>query len=153
MSEMLVTATPTRQAVAARDRSAPGKVTGRLRRAVDAMVWEGAKRPQAAETAGLTDHSLRQALRRPHVLAFYHAELKVLRESERARNIHALADVRDGTNAMARVNAVRALEGMSDETQARSTGCVSLPGLTIQIINAPGAPAPKAIGSDGSDAE
>src|SRR5262249_40548519 len=74
----------TRQAIAARDRSLPGRVTGKLYRAIDAMVWAGSSRKEAAQMAGLSDHGLRQALRRPHVLAFYLSECEVLRLSGRA---------------------------------------------------------------------
>ena len=88
--------------------------TRKVKVAISEMVWSGAKRAEAAAAAGLTDHSLRAAFRRPHVKAAYLAELAVLRDSERARNVHALVDVRDGTNAMARVNASRALEEMAD---------------------------------------
>jgi len=106
----------TRQARAVVGRSARGKVTGKLAVAITAMVWEGSCRPEAANAAGLKDHSVREALRKPHVKAFYRAQLEVLRTSERARNIHALARIRDqDQNKMAVVAAVKALEEMKDE--------------------------------------
>jgi hypothetical protein len=40
-----------------------------LETALDAMVWEGLKRNDAAKAAGLAESSLRFALRKPHVLA------------------------------------------------------------------------------------
>lgn len=47
---------PTRQAVAiAAGRSAPLKVTGRLKLAIETMVWSGARRADAAKIAGLSD--------------------------------------------------------------------------------------------------
>jgi hypothetical protein len=46
----------TRQAIAARDRSLPGKVTGRLKRVLDAMVWEAAS-PRRARAIGLQHRS------------------------------------------------------------------------------------------------
>lgn len=114
------------------------KITGKVRTAIQSMVWQGLKRDEAAEKAGIKDNSLYVALRRPDVKAFYLAELDVLRTSERARNIHALVDVRDtGTNQMATVAAVKALEQMSDETGGNAGGTTS-PGVVIQIIN--GAP-------------
>lgn len=100
------------------------------------MVWEAACRADAAAIGKMTDHSLRAALKKPHVKAYYLHELEVLRTSERARNIHAMVAVRDQTaNQMARLNAAMALERQSDETSTRSAGSVALPGLTIQIIN------------------
>ena len=113
------------------------RISGKVRVAIDAMVWDGLPRGDAAAKAGISDHGLYKALRSAPVKAYYLAELEVLRTSERARNIHALADVRDGDNQMARVAAVKALEQLSDESIAQSRGSVALPGLTIQIINAP----------------
>jgi hypothetical protein len=133
---------PSPQAIAAKNRSAPMKVTGRLKHALDLMVWKGARRAEAAEGAGMTDHSLRAALKKPHVKAAYLAELEVLRTSERARNIHALVDVRDGkdhSNPMARVNAAKALEGLDDALPAGFADLRHPPGVTIRIIN----PAPQ----------
>jgi hypothetical protein len=40
---------PTTPAEAAQDRSAPGKVTGRLKRALDAMIWQAMKRADARD--------------------------------------------------------------------------------------------------------
>jgi hypothetical protein len=114
-------------------------VTGKLKTAIDAMVWAGARRPEAALLAGMTDHSLRAALKKPHVKQHYLAELGVLRESERARNIHALVDVRDtAENAMARVGAVKALEQLSEQADDRGRSVVGLqPGLIIEIVTGP----------------
>jgi hypothetical protein len=100
------------------ERSAPMRVSGRLKRALDAMVWEGLSRAGAAETAGIREHSLYCALKKPHVLSYYLNEIGVLRSSERAKNIHTLAAVRDQTeNQMARVAAVKALEPPAAQAQ------------------------------------
>jgi hypothetical protein len=129
---------PTRQAIAAKDRSGKLTVSGKLKVALDAMLFDAASRSDAAKTAGMTDHSLRAALRKAHVSAYYNRGLQVLRQSERARNISALAEVRDQTgNAMARVAAVKALEQLSDEADRTPAGPVTVPGLTILIVNAP----------------
>lgn len=113
----------------------PLRVTGKNKAAIDAMVWEGLKRRDAAEKAGLKDHALYVALTKPHVKAYYLAQLDVLRTSERARNIHTLAEVRDQTsNQMARVQAVKALEQISDDPVGASTASQS-PGVVVQIIN------------------
>jgi hypothetical protein len=134
---------PTRQAIAAKDRSGKLTVSGKLKRALDAMLFEASRRADAAQSAGMTDHGLREAFKKPHVMAYYNRGLQVLRESERARNISALVEVRDNAgNQMARVQAAKALEQLSEEEAKRSPagGHVSLPGLTIQIINTPPAP-------------
>lgn len=141
MSDLLTTTDQpiTRQAIEARGRSAPLKVTGKLKVALDTMVWEGLKRPDAAAKAGLSDHGVREALRRPHVKAYYLSQLEVLRTSERARNIHALVEVRDDpANKMARVQAVRTLENLSDAAESHA-GSAQLRSPGVVIVVAPGA--------------
>jgi hypothetical protein len=116
------------------------RVTGKNKAAIDAMVWEGLNRADAAKKAGLTDHSLYVALSKPHVKAHYLQQLDVLRTSERARNIHTLAEVRDQTtNQMARVQAVKALEQI-DDVESASGRANSLPGLQIVVITGGQAP-------------
>ncbi len=73
----------TRQKLAVPGRSRRNAVTGKLKAALEAMVWEGLKRDDAAAKAGLASASLRFALRKPHVLAFYRNECDALRESVR----------------------------------------------------------------------
>jgi hypothetical protein len=130
-------APPTRQALAAQNRSLPNRVTGRLRRAITEMVWSGARRADAAKAAGMTDHSLRAALRKPHVIAFYRGELGILRESERAKTLHRLCDMRDqDSNKMASVAASKALEQISDEAVHRPQH-QQTPGFVIVVQNGP----------------
>lgn len=100
------------------------------------MVWHGMNRLDAANHARLSEHSLYVALRRSHVKAYYLSELEVLRSSERARNIHALVEVRDQTsNQMARVQAVKALEQLDDEPPAAAHK-QTLPGLVVVVMPA-----------------
>jgi hypothetical protein len=129
---------PTRQALAVHGRSAPHRVTGKLRTAIERMIWQGDKRADAAVAAGMTDHGLRSALRKSHVKAAYLAELDLLRTSERARNVHALVDVRDASdNAMARVAAAKELE-RSAEQQPPFAGSGVRPGLLIVVVDPQG---------------
>lgn len=114
---------PTRQAVAAKERSGKLTVSGKLKVAIDAMLFEGSRRADAAQAAGMTDHGLREAFKKPHVKAYYNAGLQVLRDSERARNILSLVAVRDGeghTNPMARVSAAKALANCRAERTRRA---------------------------------
>jgi hypothetical protein len=133
----LPTTFPTRQAATIPGRSRRGAVTGKLRTALDLMVWQGLKRDEAAQEAGLADCSLRAALRKPHVLAHYNAELAVLRTSLRARNLHRLDTIADvSRNDMARVGAIKAMENIADQADERSPrGAAILPGLQIVIVN------------------
>jgi hypothetical protein len=134
---------PTRQAVAAQDRSAPMKVTGRLRAALLEMVWKGARRAEAAEAAGMTDHSLRAALKKSHVLAFLRAELGALRESERPRTLNRLAELRDqDENKNAAVAAAKALEAIPDVLPPAFGDPRQVPGIVIRIVSPPAAQPP-----------
>ena len=111
------------------------RVTGKVRIAIEAMVWDGLPRDQAAAKAGISEHGLYKALRKPPVKAAYLSELDVLRTSERARNIHTLAEVRDQTsNQMARVQAVKALEQIDEQAAEGSGRSNALPGLQIVVV-------------------
>jgi hypothetical protein len=141
----LPTAFPTRQAAAIPGRSARNKVTGKLRTALDLMVWSGKKRVDAAQEAGLADSSLRSALRKAHVLQHYNAELKALRTSLRAKNVHRLDTIADDSkNDMARVAAVKALEIIIEQADEHTgRGAATMPGLQIIIVQP--APVPREI--------
>src|SRR6516162_10958346 len=126
---------PTRQALEAVNRSYPGKVTGRLRGALLDMVWKGSRRDDAALANKMSVHGLREALKRPHVKAFYLAELGVLRESERPKTFHRLCDLRDqDENKNAAVAAAKALEQISDEQMTRPNATVTSPGVIIRVL-------------------
>ena len=131
--------TPTRQAIEAKDRSGKLTVTGKLKVAIDAMLFEGSRRADAAKSAGMTDHGLREAFKKPHVKAYYNQGLVVLRESERARNIRRLAEIRDAADNMPAVQAIKALEQMPDDVRDLSDPRQQ-PGITIRIINPTPAP-------------
>lgn len=110
------------------------RITAVVRTAIEAMVWDGLPRAQAAQKAGISEHGLYKALCKSPVKRYYRQQLDVLRESEMARNIHALVSVRDQTaNQAARVAAVNALVGQSESTQSAGIHR-SAPGVTI-IIN------------------
>jgi hypothetical protein len=135
----------TRQAIAARDRTLPGRVTGKLYKAIEAMVWSAASRKEAAQVAGLSDHGLRQALRRPHVMAFYLSECEVLRVSGRAKRLHRLEELAaQNVNVNGAVAAIKAAEQIAEDP-ARSSGANPTPGVTIRILNVMPAAAPSAV--------
>lgn len=120
--------------VAPSDLPTAHRVTGKVRTALDAMIWGALPRREAAAKAGISEHGLYKALRKPPVRAYYLAGLDVLRTSERARNIHTLAEVRDQTsNQMARVAAVKALEQLDDQPANAAARAIS-PGFIIQVI-------------------
>jgi hypothetical protein len=134
--------TATRQAIAAKDRSGKLTVSGKLKVAIDLMLYEGSCRSDAAKAAGMTDHGLREAFKKSHVKGYYNAGLVVLRESERAKNIRRLAEIRDKADNMPAVQAIKTLEQLVDADEG-SRGSIghSVPGVTIRIIQ-PEAPRP-----------
>lgn len=132
--------TPTRQAAAIEGRSGRNKVTGKLKVALDIMVWAGKPRAEAAAEAGLADSSLRFALRKPHVLAHYNGELAALRTSLRAKNVHRLDGIADSSgNDMAKVSAIKAMEALADQAEATTKpGQQQVPGMIIVISSSGG---------------
>src|ERR1700687_5642337 len=140
----LPTAFPTRQAAAIEGRSRRGAVTGKLKIALDLMVWEGLKYQDAATKAGLASSSVRFALRKPHVLQHYNAELTALRTSARAQNFHRLDKIADDSkNDMARVAAVKTMENIADQADEKGPrSAVTMPGLQIVIVQGPGSNVP-----------
>jgi hypothetical protein len=87
----------------------------------------------------MTRESLRAALSKPHVKAFYLAQLEVLRSSEKARNIHRLVAIRDAANNMPAVQAIKALEQLED-IATHSSNVQRSPGLQIVIMQSATSP-------------
>jgi hypothetical protein len=112
-------------------------VTRKVKAAIDAMVWEGLKRADAAAKGQLTDHSLYVALTRPHVKQYYMQQCEVLRLSGRARRIHRLETISEqDDNKQAAVNAIRALDQIPDADQVAGAARAT-PGVTIIIGQTP----------------
>lgn len=109
------------------------RITAKVRAAIEAMVWDGLPRRDAAAKAGISEHGLYKALRSPPVKAAYLHELDVLRTSERARNIHRLTEIRDAANNMPAVQAIRALELIEEEQRARGNAQQQAPGLVVIV--------------------
>lgn len=111
------------------------RVTGRVKLALDAMVYEGKRFDEAALQAGLTVRTMRYALERPHCLRYLREQKQVFRASVSAQNIHKLAELRDSSgNAMAQLGAIKVLEQIDSDPQAQSSAIRS-PGFVI-VVNA-----------------
>jgi hypothetical protein len=63
------------------------------------MVFEGLTRPEAAKSVEMTDHGLREALRKPHVLRYLRECKEVLRTSAGARALRTIEELSDGANS------------------------------------------------------
>jgi hypothetical protein len=103
------------------------RITPRVKRAIELMAYQGLKRDEAAQMAGLRDNSLYVALRRPDVRRAYLQAVEVIRTAGAARRIFRLEEIAEqNDNKMASVAAIRALEGMdtgeSVGPMARSAG-------------------------------
>ena len=117
----------------ARNKTPPPRITKRIREAIDVMVERGLDFQAAAHEAKLTTRHMRMQLAKPHVIAYYREQCQVFRASTTARNILRLCQIRDAENNMPAVNAIKALEQLSDEqTNTKQT---TSPGVTIRIVN------------------
>lgn len=117
----------------ARNKQPAPRITARVKAAIDYMVETGNDYQKAAAQAGLTTYALRLALDKPHVLNYLHKQKHVLRAARSIRNIHRLCEIADADNNMPAVNAIKALEQLSDET-ASKTVHAQAPGVTIVIV-------------------
>lgn len=81
--------------------------------AIEAMVFEGMKRSAAAEQAGMADISLRQALLKPHVLAYLNECQEVLRTSLRPRALHTMGELLDDKSSTVKFKAAEYLDGLN----------------------------------------
>src|SRR5687768_4441798 len=91
-------------------------LTNAVRIAIEAMVYEGQKRPQAAEIAGLKDDSLRKALTKPDALAFLNECMEVLRTGLRPRALHTMGELLDSKNDSTKFKAAEYLDGQNRGT-------------------------------------
>jgi len=95
----------------------------------------------AAKAVGMQPQTLRRYLTRPQVVAFLRAERRAFREAICAGNEAALRLVRDGdahSNPMARIQAVRTLEGLEERDPVARPS--SSAGITIRFVHAPEKP-------------
>jgi hypothetical protein len=113
------------------------RVSARVRVAIEKMVDHALTRTEAAQLAGLTDHALYCALRKPHVQAYRYERMEVLRSSEASRTISRavkLADTAESEHV--RNDANKWLAGIDGIAPVQRSENVHLhhsaaPGLTI----------------------
>ena len=111
------------------------RIQGKLKATLDVMVWDALELVDACRQTGFSPAAMRNALQRPHVLAYLRNERQVLRASLSPRNLHRLAEIRDAADNMPAVQAIRLLEELGDEQLQRNTGTTHQPGVTIRVIN------------------
>ena len=70
-------------------------LTRRTRALVEAMVFQGLNVKEDALATKMTARGAYMALRRRGVMAHYQQQLRILRESEKPKSIHRMAELRD----------------------------------------------------------
>lgn len=104
------------------------------------MVFEGAKRDEAADNAGLHRDSLRKAFKRPDVLTYLREQQQALRTSAAARTIAKAEKLMDGAESehvqADMVKWLAGLEGVSPTQRVDHVGGFgqSVPGLTVNFM-------------------
>lgn len=89
------------------------KVTPRVKAAIELMVFEAQDRPDAAEAVGLSNHALRTALTKPHVLAYLNECQEVLRTSARPRALNQVIKLMTKTTSeRVQLDAAKYIDGM-----------------------------------------
>jgi hypothetical protein len=118
------------------------RVSAKVRVAIEKMVDHALTRQEAAKVAGLTDHALYCALRKPHVQAYRHERMEVLRSSEASRTIARAAKLADGSESdhvkMAANVWLAGIDGLSPVARSESLHIHQgiTPGLTVNFIQA-----------------
>jgi hypothetical protein len=98
--------------------------------AIELMVFEGMKRSEAAEAAGMADISLRQALLKPHNLAYLNECMEVLRTSARPRALRKMDELLDAKTERIQFEAAKYLDGMD-----RPNHAVGATQVNVQVNN------------------
>ncbi len=120
-----------------KEKKAP-RPTARQRRAIEAMVYDGAKRADAAKLAGLSDHALRQALTKPHTLAFLNECQEMLRTSLRPRALNRIGDLIDKADSdRVRLDAAKYIDGMDRGTHQVGATQVNVQ-TNVNVTTTPG---------------
>lgn len=112
------------------------QIRGKLKAALDAMVWQGQDWDEAARNINLTTAAMRKALGKPHVLAYLKHEREVFRSSMGGKTLVRLAELRDqDENRNAAVKACQVLEqlGETDSARGAAAGMPRVPGMIIVI--------------------
>jgi hypothetical protein len=107
------------------------------------MIYEGCDLVVAAQASGLRPDTMRPWLHRPELVGFLRRERAAFRQALCAGNERALAQIRDESdNAMAKVNSIKCLEDMNEDSSLRRASDVPGPGVTIRILNVSSSQAP-----------
>jgi hypothetical protein len=109
-----------------------------VKRAIIEMVETGIDFISAAKQHGVQPQAMRRWLGRAECISFLRKERARFRATVCAQNEAVLAQIRDDRdgNQMARVAAIKTLEGLEESEVAKPSNSLS-PGITIKIIHQP----------------
>lgn len=111
----------------------PDPMTPKRRALIDGMVWRGLKLTEAAIEAGMTERNARMCAQDTKFRAALNAEMAAFKASQRPRNVHRLAELRDQNEAKgAAVQAIRVLEELAQQADAAPPSDVR-PGIVVII--------------------
>lgn len=111
----------------------PDPMTPKRRALIDGMVWRGLKLAEAAIEAGMTERNAHMCAQDPKFRAALNAEMAAFKMSQRPRNVHRLAELRDQNEAKgAAVQAIRVLEDLAQQADAAPPSDVR-PGIVVII--------------------
>ena len=111
----------------------PDPMTPKRRALIDGMVWRGLKLAEAAIEAGMTERNAHMCAQDPKFRAALNAEMAAFKTSQRPRNVHRLAELRDQNEAKgAAVQAIRVLEDLAQQADAAPPSDVR-PGIVVII--------------------
>jgi hypothetical protein len=97
-------------------RSAPKRVTGKLKAACDIMIWQGKPWNEAALQVKYSTRSMRLSLEKQHVIRYLRSQRGIRLAALSGENLDALQKARDQkSNPAAAVQAARALESLASE--------------------------------------
>jgi hypothetical protein len=109
-------------------------VRGKLKVALDLIVFEGLKVEDAAKRAGIQPAHVYSALEKPYVLQYVRKQRKVLRESISGRATHRMVELSEQSKSLpAAVSATKALM-VVDEPEAIPGSGVNL-GISFLIAD------------------
>jgi hypothetical protein len=115
------------------------RVIGRLRHALDLMIWgDETGKPldwtDAARTVNISARSMRRSLERPAVRQYLQEQKQVLRACLSAKSLSRLDEIAaQRSNMNAAVNAIRTID--EGDAAAVRPSAANAPGVTIRIIN------------------
>lgn len=117
-------------AAAVRKQNKQIEISPKVKLAIDLMVFEGMKRDEAAESVGLAIISLRQAMLKPHNLAYLNEQMEVLRTSARPRALRKMTDLLEAKTERIQFEAAKYLDGMD-----RPSHAVGATQVNVQVNN------------------